>query len=299
MVNKVGFQLGYWWATSIGKDTYKGIEYTARLGADYVEISPSVFLNSTHKELKNLLRICRDSNLSITVNGSMMSSNANLISPDKQVNKAGLEICRRVIEGCAVLESPIWSGVMHGVWGGRPVNHPASDEIAQTRSRGLKGIQEIVKDATAHNVILCLEIVNRFEMFYLNTGNDGVDFCSAVNSPFCKLLLDTYHMSIEEDNLLDTLQYVQQKGFFGCLHVGETNRRIPVGGKSNIDWFRMGQLLKEINYSGPITLEPYVFESMHYSPAVSIWRNLMDPADLSTAEKTAKQGVDFIKHILS
>lgn len=103
------------------------------------------------------------------------------------------------------MNSSIWTRIVHGVWGSRPfTSNP--DEIIETRKLALDGAFQVMEIAAEYGVTICLEIVNRYEMYYLNTVDDGIDFCTKVNSPFCKLLLDTYHMSIEEDQMIDSVQ---------------------------------------------------------------------------------------------
>lgn len=298
MGTQIGMQSSYWWGTSLGKYLYRTIEYTAKIGADYVEISPALFLDMPGAERHALRRHIEGLGMTVTVNGSMMHAQSNLCSADEEVVQAGLALCARIMEGCADLGAPIWTGVMHGIWGARPASSDIAREITETRAHGLEGVSRAMAIAVQYDVMLCLEIVNRFEMFYLNTAADGIDFCRQVDDPHCTLLLDTYHMSIEEDNLVDALRLTQESGLLGCLHAGETNRRIPVGGKSNIDWTGAGHALRSSGYTGPITLEPFVFLSPNYSPNVCVWRNLQDPEDLAAAVETGKAGVDFLRGIL-
>lgn len=299
MANQIGMQCGYWWGTELSKDLYKGLEYTAKLGVDYVELTPSVYVEMNAQQRKELRTWLADHGLGITLNGSMMAPEANLFSAEEKVVQAGLERCRRVMEGGAELGATVWTGVMHGMWGNRPAfEGDLLAGIRAVRARAIEGIARCMQLADEYNVTMGLEVVNRFEMYYLNTVADGIDFCRAVAHPRCQLLIDTYHMAIEEDNMIDSTVAAQQAGVFACLHAGETNRRIPVGGKSNIDWAGLGAALKSSGYTGPITLEPYVFVSSNYSPAASVWRNLQDPSDLASAVEAGKQGVAFLRKIV-
>jgi D-psicose/D-tagatose/L-ribulose 3-epimerase len=58
--------------------------------------------------------------------------------------------------------------------------------------------------------------VNRFEHFILNTAEEGVAFVERINSPSCRLHLDTFHMNIEEDNLRDRLEIFKHRGRVTC-----------------------------------------------------------------------------------
>ena len=81
--------------------------------------------------------------------------------------------------------------------------------------------------------MLCLEIVNRFEQYIANTAEEGIAICEEINNPYCKLLLDTFHMNIEEDYIPDAIRAASDKGYLGYIHIGEANRKIPNGEKKN------------------------------------------------------------------
>ena len=89
----------------------------------------------------------------------------------------------------------------------------------------MQGVKEAIKSAEDCDVLFCVEVVNRFEHFMMNTPAEGNAFCERVGSRNCKLLLDTFHMNIEEDSLRGSI--LQSKGWLGHFHLGETNRRPP------------------------------------------------------------------------
>jgi D-psicose/D-tagatose/L-ribulose 3-epimerase len=68
-------------------------------------------------------------------------------------------------------------------------------------------------------------VVNRFEQYLLNTAEEGVAFIKRVGSPNLKLLLDTFYMNIEEDNISKALTLTGDQ--LGHFHIGETNRKTP------------------------------------------------------------------------
>src|SRR5699024_11548338 len=91
--------------------------------------------------------------------------------------------------------------------------------------RSLQSLEEVVKVAENYNVLLALEIVNRFEQFIINTTEEGIDFINNIDSPNLKLLLDIFHMNIEEDNISLALKQADNK--LGHLHISENNRKVP------------------------------------------------------------------------
>lgn len=298
MSNMVGLQECYWWGTSIRNNLDSIIEYTAKSGADYIELNPSTFLNMSKKEQKELKNKINDKGLGITVNGSLMTADKNLISEDRLVVESGKNHCKTVLEACGNLNSPIWTGLIHGVWLSNPKGRNIKEEKKEIIERAVKNIKSILHYAEEYNVICCLEIVNRYELFYLNTGKEGVDFCKEVSSPYCKVLLDTYHMNIEEDNSAQTIQYVQGEGELANIHIGESNRKIPIGEHGNIDWESFGSAVKESGYTGPISLEPYPFSTAKNAVSVSVWRDLYDPDDLEKALEYSQKGIAYMKKII-
>ena len=298
MSNKVGLQICYWWGTKIGDDLDSIIDFTAKVGADYIEINPSAVFHLSKQERADLKKRIQDKGLGVTVNGALMGPERNLCSPDPAVVKAGLERWREINELCVDLGAGIWSGIIQGIWNTRPDITKLEDDIKIRRKRGLAGVKEAVKISAEYDVLCCLEAVNRFEFFFLNTAADGVEFCREVDSPHCKLLLDTYHMNIEEDYTPDAIIYAQKNNMMGCLHCGESNRRVPKGGKTNIDWKAIGGAIKQSGYAGPLILEPFEFRTSKNAGSICTWQNRNDPEDLNSVAESAKQGIRFIKSIV-
>lgn len=62
-----------------------------------------------------------------------------------------------------------------------------------------------MKVAEDCGVLYCCEVVNRFEQYLLNTAKEGVEFVKRLGSPNARVLLDTFHMNIEEDSMVDAI----------------------------------------------------------------------------------------------
>ena len=80
---------------------------------------------------------------------------------------------------------------------------------------------------------------------------DAVDYVKQVGSPRCRVLLDSFHLNIEEDNIHDAI--VSTGKYLGHVHIGETNRRAP--GRGRMPWDEIFGALKRINYAGAITMD--------------------------------------------
>ena len=96
-------------------------------------------------------------------------------------------------------------------------------------------------------------MVNRFEQYLLNTAAEGVAFVKRLESPNAKVLLDTFHMNIEEDDLVKAI--LDTGDLLGHFHVGERNR-MPPGSTHSLPWEDMAAALKQINYQGASSWSP-------------------------------------------
>ena len=107
------------------------------------------------------------------------------------------------------------------------------------------------------------------------------DMIERVGSDNIFIHLDTYHMNIEEDGMVEGVLAAGDR--LGYVHVGESHRGYL--GTGNVDFDAFFGALKQINYTGPIAFES--FSSAVVDPALSdalrIWRNLWtDSDDLAT-----------------
>ena len=55
---------------------------------------------------------------------------------------------------------------------------------------------------------LGLEPLNRFETSFITTADQAIELVDRVNHPACKIMLDTFHMNIEENSMGDAIRKV-------------------------------------------------------------------------------------------
>lgn len=109
----------------------------------------------------------------------------------------------------------------------------------------------VMEKAEALHIEVVFEVLNRYENHQIVTGEEALKLIDAVNSPNLLVLLDAYHMNIEEADPIDALRKAGSK--LGVYHVADSNRQAIGNGHSNIK----GQIeaLHEIGYTGPIIME--------------------------------------------
>lgn len=77
--------------------------------------------------------------------------------------------------------------------------------------------------------------------------------------------------------------------------MGESNRRVPGTGKTNLDWPGIFGAIREISYDGLITMEPFLVEGLPISSRICVWRDLSQRADTQGFIENVRRGAAFIR----
>jgi D-psicose/D-tagatose/L-ribulose 3-epimerase len=192
---KYGIYNSYWeqeWSA----DCLKYVEKVAKLGFDVIEIAAHHLNSYSPAHIEDVGRSARDHGITITA-GLGPSPQKNLSSADPAIRKAGRAFFEETLTNLAKLDIHIIGGALHSYW---PIDYSKPVDKAEDRARGLEGVSSLADFAADRGVTLCLEVLNRFENHVLNTAEEGVAFVREVGKPNVKVMLDTFHMNIEEDN---------------------------------------------------------------------------------------------------
>ena len=129
--------------------------------------------------------------------------------------------------------------------------------------------------ALPKKVSLVLEPVNRYEIDFINSVEQGVDLMKKVDRPNMKLMPDVFHMNIEDRTIGPELQkYVD---YIGYIHLADSNRKAP--GQGHTDFQDIFAHLKQSGYDGWVSVEI-----------------LPDPDPDTAAEQAARFLRPFIDH---
>jgi len=113
----------------------------------------------------------------------------------------------------------------------------------------LEALQRCASSSPA--VRFAIEPINRYETDLLNDMQSGLRFLQQVGRENVGLLLDTFHMNIEERSLTDSIRLARKSLFH--FHVADSNRWYP--GAGHIDFRSVLATLEEIDYSGFVSAE--------------------------------------------
>jgi D-psicose/D-tagatose/L-ribulose 3-epimerase len=134
-------------------------------------------------------------------------------------------------------------------------------------------------------------VVNRFETHILNTCKEGIDFCKQVDNKNVKILLDTFHMNIEEDNIPDAIRLAGD--MLGHLHVGEGNRKLP--GEGSLPWGEIGKALRDIGFDKGVVMEPFYFQGGQVGKDIKVWRDLSEGASVAEMDRRIASSLEYLK----
>ncbi len=286
---KHGIYYSYWeheWSAKFGPY----IEKVAKLGFDIIEVAAHHINDYSDAELAEIRQSAIDNNIILTA-GIGPTKSRHLSSPDASVRAAGKAFFEQTLSNVAKLDIRTIGGALHSYW---PVDYSQPVDKEGDWARGVEGIHGIADFANNLGINLCIEVLNRFENHVLNTAVEGVAFVKQVGKPNVKVMLDTFHMNIEEDSFSDAIRTAGD--LLGHFHTGESNRRVP--GKGRMPWHEIGAALREINYTGAVVMEPFVKTGGKIGSDIRVWRDLSNGADEAQLDEDARRSLEFSRFVL-
>lgn len=284
---KVGIFFAYWEKEWQG-DYFKYLEKAKKLGLDVLEISPGKLFEFSHDELKRLGDMSKDLGVDISTNLGPMKK-FDLASPDAAVRAAGIEYQSAILDLMSIIGSKKLGGALHSYW---PYDFEDLNKEGRVE-RGIDSCKKLGKHAQDLGIDLCLEVLNRFEDIALNTAEEGVKFVEAIDNPNVKLLLDTFHMNIEENDIIEAIHIGGKH--IGHVHVGERNRRLPCDKPGSLDWKAICKALREEGFDDYVVAEPFVTVGGQIAKDIKVWRDLSGNADEAKLDADAMAYAKFIK----
>lgn len=283
---RYGIYFAYW-ANEWNVDYRPYIEKVARLGFDVLEISCAALPNMTHNQLVELRTLAEDNGISLTA-GYGPSASENLGSADPAVVDNATRFYTDILQKLNLLNIPLLGGGVYSYW---PVDYSKPIDKPGDWERSVTNVKTVARIAADNGVDYCLEVLNRFEGYLLNTAQEAKTFIAQVDEPNVKIMLDTFHMNIEEDNLIGAIHLAGSD--LGHFHVGENNRRLPAAG--GLPWQQIGQALHDIGYNRHVVMEPFVLTGGSVGRDIKVWRDMAPGRDEAALDRDAAESVAFLR----
>ncbi|MDA8049527.1 MAG: sugar phosphate isomerase/epimerase [Rhodospirillales bacterium] len=213
-----------------------------------------------------------------------VNASRDLSSPDPAVHAAAIAYLCAAVDVASAAGARIVGGPLYGsplVFAGRapmPIGEP---ERAARIARVTEGLRVAGAYAAERGVTLAIEPLNRFETDFCNLAAQAAELARAVASAAVGVMLDTFHMNMEEDDLPAAIRAVGS----ALVHFQANENHRGFLGTGHIDWAAIARALAAIGYAGPITLEPFRRRDRRLSAPLAQWRppEVDEDADLAAS----------------
>jgi sugar phosphate isomerase/epimerase len=177
---------------------------------------------------------------------SLTPDNVDLAHPDTTVRQAALDYYLRLLDfAAAVGGAPLVS--CHGYVGRvRPVT-----TMVEERTLLVEAVRYLARTAQARMLRLVFEVLNRYESHLINTAVEALDLVHDVAMDNVGIVLDAYHMNIEEPNPAEAIRQAGER--LWLYHAADSNRQGI--GRGHIEFGDQLRALQGIGYGGPIIIE--------------------------------------------
>jgi sugar phosphate isomerase/epimerase len=169
-----------------------------------------------------------------------------LLNADATLNREAMERLKEFVDFAAAYFEP---GLPVNIGRSRGQGNPAQSE--KSLEAFAAAFRELADYALPKRVRLTLEPITALLVKFIVTTQDGVAMCRRVNRPNFGLMLDVYHMNIEDVDIYQSFR--DAKDYCWLIHVCDNNRKWP--GSAHLDFARIIATLNETGYDGFVSTE--------------------------------------------
>jgi D-psicose/D-tagatose/L-ribulose 3-epimerase len=249
----------------------------AGMGFDLVEVPIE---STTDLDYRKGAEIARANGLAMSVCAAM-GPDRDLIHPDESIRANGMNYVRHCIEATQTLGATNLAGPLYSAVGRTWQQTP--DERKKDLDLLVRQLRDLSTYAGDHGVTLCVEPLNRFETSFLNLASQAIEVVDRVDHQACGLLLDTFHMNIEERSIGDAIRAAGPR--MRHLHTCENDRGAP--GSGHVPWDEVAKACRDIGYTGPMVIESFTNKVKSIARAAAIWRPFAASQDALATEGLA------------
>lgn len=268
------------------------IDRAATLGFDVLEIGALGLVNLSDEQLLQLKEAATKAKITITA-GIGLPPQYDVSSSDKKTRQDGIAFMKRILDAMHTANIKIIGGTIYSYW---PVDYTLEINKEQALNNSINSIQEIADYASQYDILLGIEVLNRFEQFLINTVLEAKNYIQAVGRTNVKIMLDTFHMNIEEDDMIQAIHLAGKD--LGHFHIGESNRKVPELKEGNFQWISILNALKDIQYNGHIVMEPFLKKGGTVGRDIKVWRDLSNDASEKQLDKNLIDSTKMLRKIL-
>ncbi len=223
----------------------ESLEVTVRRLAKYGYESLEISGEPEKYDTKEVRKLLKETGIRCWGTVTLMLGDRNLISK----NPAHREMSIQYVKDCITMVKELDGYEISIVPG--TVGKISPDSTPENEwNWAVECMKEIYGHAVKEGVRPSIEPINRFETYFVTRGAQALALAEATG-PECGVCLDTFHMNIEEVDMLETIRNIGDR--LVDFHVCDSNRMAC--GQGHLDWKAIVSTLKEVGYDGALTVE--------------------------------------------
>ncbi|MCB2054478.1 MAG: sugar phosphate isomerase/epimerase [Geminicoccaceae bacterium] len=178
----------------------------------------------------------------------------SITTDDAHVRRRTVDLLLRLVDVCAAMGGTV---LVHGSPRQRLLAQATSPEAARANAR--ECLRHAAERAAAAGLTYCLEPLSDDQTDYVNTIAEAVAEIETVGSQGLATMIDTSSASLaEKEDIADLVRRWWPGGHMAHVQVNDRNRRAPGQGDDRFAAFFAA--LREVDYQGPVAVEPFVYE---------------------------------------
>lgn len=252
----------------------------ANMGFDVVEIAVE---DPALVDIKKVKKALAEYNLEAVICGAF-GPTRDFTNEDASLHANSFAYIESCLDFCVELGTRFFGGPMYSAVGKARMISPEQRKVEWDLA--VKNLRIVCEMAAARGLQIALEPLNRFESDLINTVEDVLKLINDINHPAARVMLDGFHMSIEEKDIEKAITKAGDKLIH--VQVSENYRGTPGTGQTQWDVYR--RALEKINYTGIVTIESFTPENQELAGAVCFWHPMAESQD-----SFASEGLQFLK----
>ena len=248
-LKNIKFGASTWlWASPFTTETIEDLfPKISQMGFDVVEIAVE---DPTLIDIKKVRSALDKYGLDVTICGAFGDSR-DLTNESMEVQKNGLSYIEDCLDICQELGVSFFAGPMYSAVGKARMLPP--EQRKAEWDLAVKNLRLVCEMAAARGLQIALEPLNRFESDLVNTTEDALRMVKDIDHPEAKVMIDSFHMSIEERDVESAIKAAGDKLIH--VQVSENYRGAPGSGQTPWDAYKRG--LEAIGYQGVVSIESF------------------------------------------
>ncbi|MEW6228941.1 MAG: sugar phosphate isomerase/epimerase family protein, partial [Bacillota bacterium] len=247
----------------------------AKLGYEGIELTgePSKY------DIGETTNLLKDHGLVVSSICGIYTNERDLTSPDPTMQRAAVSYVKSCIDFAHKMGAKTLILVPTPVGKTQP-----STSVTEDWKRSVESTRQAAEFARQAGVTIAVEPINRYETYLVNNCRQALRYAEEVASPYVKIMLDTFHMNIEENDPAGAVRRAGDR--LVHVHIADSNRQST--GRGHTDFQRIVRSLGEIGYSDYLVMEPLPPVADVYSAA-----NIQIPE--TTIEAYARECIDYLR----